>query len=199
MNTTYPNQLIVWKVNSSPLQMYLLKAYVNSILRKTSMCNWSIWSIWLTSLTIDTQMCSVGNRKNKILLWFMDKVEVFLWNIPDLSSAFCKFQTRFSKGNVATMCQRKFELLCEMLDFDSPCLSFPQILHNSVSNWKFMKDLMQWNWKLIRLFHQQCGIFILFDTLHWVHFCFGAKTWKCNHSIVANFMLCLQNFLVPIL
>ena len=117
-----------------------------------------------------------------------------MWNVTDLSSAFCKFQTRFSKGNVATMCQRKFELLCEMLDFDSPCLSFPQILHNSVSNRKFMKDLMQWNWKLIRLFHQQCGIFILFDTLHWVHFCLGAKTWKCNHGIVANFMLCLQNY-----
>ena len=136
----------------------------------------------------------LGIERTKYYCDLWVRLKFFVKYSRSLSSAFCKFQTRFSKGNVATMCQRKFELLCEMLDFDSPCLSFPQILHNSVSNRKFMKDLMQWNWKLIRLFHQQCGIFILFDTLHWVHFCFGAKTWKCNHSIVANFMLSLQNF-----
>ena len=62
----------------------------------------------------------------------MNKVDTFCEKLQISLQLFANFKQDFQKGgNVATMCQRKFELLCEMLDFDSPCLSFPQILHSS--------------------------------------------------------------------
>ena len=58
IGTTYPIQWKGWKLNFSPLQMYLPKAYVNNTLHKTSMCNWLIWSILSTLQAFDNQCYS---------------------------------------------------------------------------------------------------------------------------------------------